>query len=532
MRSGLTVLSVGIVLALIVVDAAHARTLGVSGHTTLGRTTKSVHLGALRPAHNSRGRVVLPSSSAFGDTRSSRGISVLRGGLRIAEGGGSISVKGLVAVRYRDRSVLLAQKRGRGGCFHLSRALSHFRSRRSYPSAVRRVARATKGLCAHRRVFALAKLTRLGGRVHSRGRSELSARLALTSEARRLIAATAPASAPGPATPSPAPAHGSCAPTPPAPTSTELGIFTPLYNGLNTPQDIITEARSVGVGTVRLSQVLGNPIKSAFATFRQAGLKQVLTTVNDPQDDGNGHNPGHPPVTPEEFATFRQRLGSVLDTLRPLSVLEVENEENASNFWAGTMQEYLEELDAAIEVAHARGVKVTNGGITSDPVALMTWQDYMDRGMEAQAMDYARRAFADQPWIIRDLSKRPFTGLSRAGAQAAWDKAKELIPAYATNDMDYVDFHWYHDDPTTLIETVRYLERVTGKPAVTTEIGQHNTDPAVPAGGLPAMIQTLRMPLAVWFDFDGIPARGLHEGFGQLRPNGVAFRDYVKGRTC
>jgi hypothetical protein len=93
--------------------------------------------------------------------------------------------------------------------------------------------------------------------------------------------------------------------------------------------------------------------------------------------------------------------------------------------------------------------------------------------------------------------------------------------------MDYVDFHWYTDDDQVLAEVVDYLRRATGKPVVTTEIGQHNTSPDVVTGHLQTLVSDLRLPFVIWFDADGIPAQGLHDGIGQLRPNGQAFRDFA-----
>ncbi len=93
--------------------------------------------------------------------------------------------------------------------------------------------------------------------------------------------------------------------------------------------------------------------------------------------------------------------------------------------------------------------------------------------------------------------------------------------------MDYVNFHWYEDDSQALHEAVEYLRRATGKAVITTEIGQHNTDPAVVSGHLKAVVEQLRLPVVLWFDADGIPAMGLHDAPGELRPNGMTFKYYV-----
>jgi hypothetical protein len=311
---------------------------------------------------------------------------------------------------------------------------------------------------------------------------------------------------------------------------TTLGILFPLFAGTS-PNAIITEARALGVNTVRLSDDVAVPgVRPAFDVFRREGLKLVFSANYQQRRDAQGNRPGHPPVGPAEIATYKRRLGAVLDRLKPRFV-QVQNEEVEPRFYTGTMGQYVRELNAAVEVGHARRIAVTNGGITARPAALLTWQDYRDRGLVARADDFARRAFsrASDLWIQQDLLRKPFTGLRRQTLQAAWDKAKQLVPAFRRSRMDYVNFHWYIDDDGALREVVAYLRRATRKPVVTTEVGQHNTIPSVVTGHLTTLIDRLRLPLVVWFDFDGSPALGLHDAPGVLRPNGEAFRGYVAG---
>jgi hypothetical protein len=308
---------------------------------------------------------------------------------------------------------------------------------------------------------------------------------------------------------------------------TRLGGFTPLLTGTVGFEDMVTEARALGIGTLRFSQTLGAPARPAFSLFERDGIAAVPTIRNDPQPDGQGNNPAHPPATPEALAAFRSQLGELLDGVPHPALLMVENEEVAPRFFAGTMAQYVQELNAATDVAHARGIRVTNGGITNELVKLLVWQDYKDRGLDALAYDFAGRAFAVHPNVVRALRAQPFAGLPIPALQAAWDRTEELIPAFRKSAMDYVDFHWYTDDDQVLAEVVDYLRRATGKPVVTTEIGQHNTSSDVVTGHLTTLVEELRLPFVIWFDADGIPARGLHDNIGQLRPNGQAFKDFV-----
>jgi hypothetical protein len=237
----------------------------------------------------------------------------------------------------------------------------------------------------------------------------------------------------------------------------------------------------------------------------------------------------HPDRRRRDLADYRRRLGGILDALAPPVLLQIENEEVEPRFFAGTMPQYVNELNAAVEVAHARGVKVTNGGITGRPLALLTWQHYRDRGLEAKADDFARRTFTrpQDRSVQEDLLRKPFTGLRRQPLQAAWDRASALVAAFSASRMDYVNFHWYFDEDRSLRQAVRYLRRATGKRVITTEVGQHNTTPSVVTGHLRMLVKRLRLPFVIWFDADGRPALGLHDAPGVLRPNGLAFRDFV-----
>jgi hypothetical protein len=308
---------------------------------------------------------------------------------------------------------------------------------------------------------------------------------------------------------------------------TQLGSFTPFVTNLVGFDDMVTEARALGVRTQRFSQVVGAAPRPAFALFQREGIAAVPTVRSHPQKNAAGDNPAHPPATAPELATYRIQLAQLLDSVPHPPLLMVENEEVSTKFFAGTMAQYAQELEAAVQVAHARGIPVTNGGLTDQPVKLLVWKDYEDRGLTELAYDFAGRAFASQPAIVRALRAQPFTGLPNAGLQAAWDRAEELVPLLRHSRMDYVDFHWYTDDEQVLAEVVDYLQRTTRKPVVTTEIGQHNTTPSVVSGHLGTLVSELRLPFVIWFDADGIPAYGLHESIGQLRPNGTVFKAFV-----
>lgn len=328
-------------------------------------------------------------------------------------------------------------------------------------------------------------------------------------------------------------AAGVAAPTAVASTRSTLAILYPTKVGSVDAAAVITEARALGLRTVRFSQDVATPsLRPAFNVFARQRMDLVLTLNNEQRADATGHRPGRPPVGTTALKAYQRRVARVLDRVARVKLVQIENEEIEPNFYSGTMARYVAELNAAVTVAHRRGLRVTNGGITTRALALLVWEDYRKRGLFAQADDFAGRVFTEPTdrATLRDLRRRPFRGLSRERLQAAWDRARQLIPAFRRSRMDYVNFHWYRADDRALREAVTYLRRATHKTVVTTEIGQYDTSPSVVTGHLRSTVELLRLPFVVWFDADGIPAHGLHDAPGQLRPNGQAFKSYVAAR--
>ncbi len=302
-----------------------------------------------------------------------------------------------------------------------------------------------------------------------------------------------------------------------------IGIFTTGESS----RAVIDEASALGVTTVRNSQDVTAPIRGATLAYRDAGLRLVLHAKNGPAL-------ASPPLTTDsQIADYERQLGATLDATRP-TLLAVENEENYTGFYTGTAAQYLRQLNAAATVAHARRIPVTNGGITSTMVALATWKDLHDRGLDAEASDFASRAFPDDAWIRRDLAVRPFQGLSRPTAETSRQMALDLIAAFRTAPIDAVNFHWYIDDDRALAQTIEYLRRATGKPVVSTEMGQYPTgqpatDASVVDGHLTTAVGNERLPFLIWFDADGSRAVGLHDpATGTLRPSGTTFRTWLQ----
>jgi hypothetical protein len=153
-----------------------------------------------------------------------------------------------------------------------------------------------------------------------------------------------------------------------------IGIFVPMFPGdaEATPEQVVKEARTLGVNVIRTRIDTGDEPGPKFAVFEDAGMTLALTVRH--RSATGGSQPTVPPITEAEMANYREVLADHLDRLHP-ELLMVENEELADKFFAGTPEQYLGELQSAAQVAHARGIPLTNGGITTRPLQLLVWED-------------------------------------------------------------------------------------------------------------------------------------------------------------
>lgn len=270
-----------------------------------------------------------------------------------------------------------------------------------------------------------------------------------------------------------------------------------------------------------------------YEKLNNAGYKIILNVVATPQGGG-------PRPFTHDMATYKKKLEEILSVYKP-ELLVVENEEYNQTYYNGYMSEYLTILKTAIEVAHSKGVKVCNGGLTGRLLSLLTYFDYRDRGLMSEADDFAKRTqLASINQVLPNISKIPYLEKGMIGMDT-------LIKAYKNLNLDYVNFHWYEPmklrspkapsaanvdqvDTKSIGEVVDFLKRSTGKKIITNEIGQINSSPNIVKSVIDKCV-SLNMDYIVWYSGDGDDvndAIGLHNYDGTLRPNGKAFAEYIK----
>lgn len=322
-------------------------------------------------------------------------------------------------------------------------------------------------------------------------------------------------------------------------TRNPFGVLTNSQGsvGALSPAVRIKLAKAMGVNYVRTAVVLSNWSGSVPANdaFINAGLKMVMNINNTPSGRNNA-------VTdyPSDMVSYKRSLNSVFDKYQP-EVVVIENEEANSNYHSGSAAEYITMLTTAIDAAHARGLRVTNGGLTSRELTLLTWKDFMNRGMTREANEFGKSAIP--PEYLDDLP-----GLTRHKQMAErLRKIDSLIKAYKNLPLDYVNFHWYepinlrgltsfpanadfeHVVPGAMEAVVNFLHNATGKTIMTNEFGPVTESPNL-VKELMQEVLNLKLPYALIYSGDGDrtgKAIPLHTDEGSLKANGIAFKDFI-----
>lgn len=244
------------------------------------------------------------------------------------------------------------------------------------------------------------------------------------------------------------------------------------------------------------------------------GLKLSASITNK-----GGAGEASAPPSDSEMPEFKKKVEEIL-TKYPMDIVVVENEENSNLFYTGSPEAYGKELKVVCDIAHAKGLKCTNGGLVNKLNALLVYNNYKNQGKNAEADDFANRVFTAEEKRI----------LNSAQVKAQITRGEGLLAQYKSAGADYVNFHWYIADTKALEEVVSYLQEKTDLPAISNEVGQQkNEDPRQVTNTLQKLID-LKIPFVLWFSMD-VPgfaqARGLTEPDGTLRPNGLAFKEFV-----
>lgn len=199
------------------------------------------------------------------------------------------------------------------------------------------------------------------------------------------------------------------------------------FDNLSTDQKI-TILKKLGVNYVR-ARVLVSTFDGKVGSLEKFSKNGIHVVLNL-----NWERTGKTPKPfPKDMATYRKKLGNVLDKYKP-EVAVIENEPTNQIYYSGPMSDYITELKNAIDVCKQHGVKVADGC-----VHVATVQDIMNGGK-----------------------------LSDAAA-----RAKQLLDAYKTLDLNYVNVHVPGSGDSypsqDLVDVANYIRNHTGKQVVSNE---------------------------------------------------------------
>jgi hypothetical protein len=319
---------------------------------------------------------------------------------------------------------------------------------------------------------------------------------------------------------------------------THFGVMVAKTEGnLIPPSQQVKVAKALGVNYIRarIDVESWGGSNEAYDTYAAAGLKVLLNINSGIPRTATGD---HKPIPfPTDMSAYSKSLNSILDKYKP-EVVVIENEEDNPNYHSGDADDYINELKTGIQVAHAKGLKVTNGGITFREVCLIVYDDMAQHGQKQKADEFAQKVFP--PALLQRMNNP-----SNPIVKKQLEFGRKIIAAYKTLDLDYINFHWYEPvksrgaqsvgindttvDPKVFEFVANYLKTTTGKPILTNEFGVFNTSPSLVKGLLQAA-RNADLRYAIFYSADGGTGRAvaLQNASGELRSNGAAFRDFVK----
>lgn len=307
--------------------------------------------------------------------------------------------------------------------------------------------------------------------------------------------------------------------------NTKFGV---LVNGTLTMTKRISVAKNLNApyvrNTISMDQWTGS--SGPYENYVKNGLKVILNITNTLQTS-----------KPRPFATdltaYRNNLVSITNKYQP-EVVVIENEEINKNYYYGPITNYIAMLNVALSVCHAKGIKVTNGGIYGGSLEILTYR-YLQTKSQKRADSFGNNCM--YPYQVK-AAQNPNSNPTLEQAVRQMDT---LLNFY--HNLDYVNIHPYEPlnpnitskssvtsaTPVVIPDIQEYLMTRTGKPVMTNETGQRdNTSPDLVTSVLKEY-DYLNFPYALWYSGDGNSgAKPLHNlTTGALYSNGDAYSNFM-----
>jgi hypothetical protein len=282
--------------------------------------------------------------------------------------------------------------------------------------------------------------------------------------------------------------------------------------------------------TLFLDQLAKDP---AVCVECDTGASKGLYLVLVVRSNGGPLTPTKPPSSLDAYKTA---LGEVIDRYHgALAVVVIEDEMNSSTSYEGSAADYIAELKAGCEVAHAKGVRCADGGLGSTSLLYLLADYYRGLGGTQGSLRILEAAKSNPsvPQVFKDgqATDQDVAALLLTRKDEI-DEAKELLLGFRDAGVDYVNFHWYEEGPDTLDEIIAFMRMTTGCNAVITdELGQRVQDEADAMYKL-TDARELGLPFVIWSSRDTENSALLVDAEGNLLPSGMALKKRSTTTTC
>lgn len=305
-----------------------------------------------------------------------------------------------------------------------------------------------------------------------------------------------------------------------------FGIF--LGDSIKLPADEIDSAKEIGAKYYRWNVNLANfQSQQTAIKIKNNGLKLVLTVRN-----GGGSLTPSSPVT--DFTLFKSMISKAIDDYFP-AVIVYENEEDIlqHRFFSGTNDQYLEGLKAVCEIAHQKGIKCANGGITSSASKILTASYYEKENIDPDKLKMMIDQVSNSGQFYFDLIKNNGKINGVPFFDSVIQNSKDLVTRYKDSGADYMNFHWYSTDSQALILTANYLKQLSGLPVITNEFAPSNMNNPDDQLQLMKTIRSLELPIAIQFSLSVVENDVLIDKLiinpdGTLNPHGVVYQKFIR----
>ncbi|MBS1729905.1 MAG: hypothetical protein JSS67_03910 [Bacteroidetes bacterium] len=315
------------------------------------------------------------------------------------------------------------------------------------------------------------------------------------------------------------------------PGNTQFGV---MFADISSAQDKLEILKQLRVKTTRmtLSMDTWNGQNSNLEALQNAGYKVLLNVYWKKIRNDDGTKTPQPFPTGSELDVYRTKLNDILSKYKP-EVLLVENEELVLKFHSGDISNYLNMLKVAVDVAHSKGVKVSDGGITNPQISLLVYNYLLNQNQRDEANRFANSTMNTR--ILKFSQNQNMN--SDIGKKLA--QAQELVEGLKNINIDYVNLHWYEQmgtkastsNNTNAVSTgqlgraVDFLSKLTGKPVILGECGQVDADETLTSSMLQEIANT-GVPYAIWLSSNNGTTKALNSG-NSLLAAGNAFVKFM-----